>query len=315
MRFSVLIPVFNREEYVRQAIDSVLSQDFSDYELIVIDDGSTDRTPEVLGSYGTLIHTIHQENQGPGVARSAGAAQARGDYLAFLDSDDVFLPGALDVYDRVIVAYKLPALILGAMAYFDQPRYIPRDLGPGENVIEVLSYKDYLAKEAGLGMSNSKIVIRKSVFKRAEARQKDAAPVFPMEDHDLLLRTGTSGPCVIVRSPITVAYRVHEANYVRNIEAMVRGTLALVRAERRGQYPGGMARLFSRYAYIGSKAYFWIGKTIKLRRLGLALSLLFKAGPMVAAAAVNNVWRRFRRDSRLRFLCEEIQPPQNNHFR
>ncbi|MBE3043748.1 glycosyltransferase family 2 protein [Candidatus Bathyarchaeota archaeon] len=305
MRFSVLIPVYNREEYVCQAIDSVLSQAFLDYELIVIDDGSTDRTLDIIRSYGARIKTIHQENRGPEAARNVGATQAEGEYLAFLDSDDLFLPGALATYDRVIKAFHFPALVLGSMTYFNQPQFVPRNSDHSGNAIEVLTYKDFLAKEAGLGMSNSKIVMRKSVFELVRTRQKSAPAVFPMEDHDLLLRAGTSGSCVIVIRPTTVAYRVHETNYVRNLEAMVQGTLSLVKAERCGQYPGGRARSFSRYAYIGSKAYFWIWKALKLHRTGLALGLLMNAGSMVAAAALRKVWGKFRPASRTHVLNEE----------
>ena len=305
MRFSVLIPVCNREEYVRQAIDSVLSQAFSDYELIVIDDGSTDQTPDVLRSYGTRVKTIHQENRGGQAARNAGAAQAEGEYLAFLDSDDLLLPGALATYDQVIKAFDFPALILGSMTYFNQPRFVPRNPGHSGKAIEVLAYKDFLAKEIGLGMSSSKIIMRKSVFEPIRARQKDAAAILHMQDHDMLLRAGTSGPCVIVIRPNTVAYRVHEFNNVRNIEAMVSGTLYLVRAERCGQYPGGKARRFSRYAYIGSKVYFWLWKALKLHRPDLAFRLLMNAGPMVVAAALRKVWGKFRPVSRTHVLGEE----------
>lgn len=305
MRFSVLIPVYNREEYVRQAIDSVLSQTFSDYELIVIDDGSTDRTPVVLRSYGARVKTIHQENRGGEAARSVGAAQAEGEYLAFLDSDDLFLPGALATYDRVIRAFDFPALILGSMTYFNQPQFVPRNPGHSGNAIEVFAYKDFLAKDVGLGMSSSKIVMRKSVFDLVKARLKRAPAVLHMQDHHLLLRAGTSGPCLIVVRPTTVAYRVHESNSVRNIEAMVGGTLSLVRAERCGQFPGGRARSFSRYAYIGSKVHFWIWKALKSRRPDLAFRLLRNAGPMVAAAALRKVWVKFRPATRSHVLGEE----------
>ena len=121
-RFSVLIPTHNREEYVRQAIDSVLSQTFTDYEVFVIDDGSTDRTPELLRSYGHRIRALRQPNQGPEAARNRAAAQASGEYLAFLDSDDLLLPGALEAYDRIIRTLDSPPLMIGAMIYFeDQP--------------------------------------------------------------------------------------------------------------------------------------------------------------------------------------------------
>jgi cellulose synthase/poly-beta-1,6-N-acetylglucosamine synthase-like glycosyltransferase len=66
VRFSVLLPVYNRENYVREAVDSVLNQTFTDFELLVIDDGSTDRSLEILKSYGSKLKLIQQRNQGPG---------------------------------------------------------------------------------------------------------------------------------------------------------------------------------------------------------------------------------------------------------
>src|ERR1700733_5357754 len=120
-RFSVLIPTYNREEYLRQAIDSVLAQSFTDYEIFVIDDGSTDHTPELLRSYGNRIRVLRQQNQGPEAARNRPAAQASGEYLAFLDSDDLLLPCALEVYDRIIRTLDAPPLVIGSMIYFADP--------------------------------------------------------------------------------------------------------------------------------------------------------------------------------------------------
>ena len=84
-RFSVLIPVYNRAACVRECIDSILAQTFLDYEIIAIDDGSTDGTQEVLRSYGDRIKVLKQDNQGPEIARNLGAVHAGGEYLAFLD--------------------------------------------------------------------------------------------------------------------------------------------------------------------------------------------------------------------------------------
>jgi glycosyltransferase involved in cell wall biosynthesis len=92
---SVIMPAYNTARYIREAIDSVLEQDYPCKELIVIDDGSTDGTVEVLRSYGERITLLQQRNQGSAVARNAGLAAARGEYIAFLDSDDIWLPGRL----------------------------------------------------------------------------------------------------------------------------------------------------------------------------------------------------------------------------
>ncbi len=96
-KVSVIIPTYNRREYVQETIDSVLAQTYTDYEIIVIDDGSTDGTGEALQSrYGDRIHYEWQENQGESVARNRGIELARGEYIAFLDSDDLWLPEKLE---------------------------------------------------------------------------------------------------------------------------------------------------------------------------------------------------------------------------
>jgi glycosyltransferase involved in cell wall biosynthesis len=92
---SIVIPAYNAAWCVRKAIDSVLAQDYHDRELIVVNDGSTDDTVSVLASYGSAIRVIHQPNGGMSNARNAGIRAARGEFLAFLDSDDWWLPQKL----------------------------------------------------------------------------------------------------------------------------------------------------------------------------------------------------------------------------
>ncbi|HEX7830401.1 MAG TPA: glycosyltransferase family A protein [Thermoanaerobaculia bacterium] len=94
---SVIIPSWNRAREVGAAIDSALAQTLPPLEVIVVDDGSTDETPEVLARYGDGIRVLRQTNQGVAAARNAGIAIARGDLLAFLDSDDVWLPRKLEL--------------------------------------------------------------------------------------------------------------------------------------------------------------------------------------------------------------------------
>jgi glycosyltransferase involved in cell wall biosynthesis len=92
---SVIIPTYNRGRIIKEAVDSVLAQDYKDFELIVVDDGSTDNTSDVLAPYGDDIRVLFQENKGVSAARNRGIAEASGRFIAFLDSDDLWLPQKL----------------------------------------------------------------------------------------------------------------------------------------------------------------------------------------------------------------------------
>src|SRR5262249_11955331 len=93
---SVVIPVYNGEAFVADAIDSVLAQDGATFELIVVDDGSTDATPAILARYGGAITGQRQPNRGPGAARNAALPYLRGEFALFLDADDLLPVGYLD---------------------------------------------------------------------------------------------------------------------------------------------------------------------------------------------------------------------------
>ena len=97
MKVSVLIPTYNRRQYVVEAIESVLAQDYSDMEIIVVDDGSTDGTESALKPYLSDIRLIRTENRGPASARNVGMAAARGEYIAWLDSDDLYYPFKIEL--------------------------------------------------------------------------------------------------------------------------------------------------------------------------------------------------------------------------
>lgn len=92
---SVIIPAYNAEKYLREALDSALAQTHPQTEVVVVDDGSTDGTPEILKAYGSRITIVRQANRGVATACNAGVAAAMGKWIAFLDADDVWLPNKL----------------------------------------------------------------------------------------------------------------------------------------------------------------------------------------------------------------------------
>jgi glycosyltransferase involved in cell wall biosynthesis len=107
----VVIPTYNRSDYLVPALESVFSQTLVPVEVIVVDDGSTDATPDILRSYGDRIIALRQENSGPAAARNRGIALARGDWIAFLDSDDMWEPEALEALVTAIPEYPDAGLI------------------------------------------------------------------------------------------------------------------------------------------------------------------------------------------------------------
>jgi len=121
---SVIIPAYNASLYISEAIQSVLEQDYKNIEIIVINDGSTDDTSSILEEFNNNIIIINQENSGAAVARNKGLRAARGEYIAFLDADDVWLPGKL--YTQVKYLEDHPDV---GMVYCSWSEWYPDDNG------------------------------------------------------------------------------------------------------------------------------------------------------------------------------------------
>ena len=106
MKISVILPVYNSEKYIKKSVESVLNQTFTDFELIIVNDGSTDDTINILNSFSdSRIKIINQTNQGPGAARNNALDIAKGDYIMFLDSDDWYSDDCLDTAFSEITKY------------------------------------------------------------------------------------------------------------------------------------------------------------------------------------------------------------------
>ena len=117
---SVIIATYNRAHYLAQTIDSILSQRFRSFELIVVDDGSTDNTRELLCSYGDRLRFYCQENRGPSAARNLGVQHARGQWIAIQDSDDLCRPNHLEVLFRYVAAHPDCRMVFANGAYLNR---------------------------------------------------------------------------------------------------------------------------------------------------------------------------------------------------
>ena len=125
---SIIIPVYNAEKYLKECINSVLRQKLEDYEVILVDDGSTDSSLKICRSYeskNSRIKVLHQTNQGVSSARNSGIKQANGDWLTFIDSDDViddtfFLHNNTPSFFKVVSCLKVEVLLMQTVPSCEQ---------------------------------------------------------------------------------------------------------------------------------------------------------------------------------------------------
>lgn len=149
MRFSVIIPVYNVESFLERCIESVLSQDYEDYEIIAVDDGSKDSSLEILKSYErktNKIHIISQENKGLGGARNTGIVCAKGDYLVFLDSDDYIKTDMLSSLNSVLIKENFDILAFDCVRVTNEGRVLNDNLTHA-GVLRYLTPKEFLLLE------------------------------------------------------------------------------------------------------------------------------------------------------------------------
>jgi glycosyltransferase involved in cell wall biosynthesis len=120
MKVSVVIPTYNRENYICSAINSVLQQSMADIEIIVVDDGSTDNTKKKIEKYFDKIKYIYTQNGGPAHARNIGMEQAQGDYIAWLDSDDLYYPFKIELQTKILDEFQDIGLVYRDFSAFSE---------------------------------------------------------------------------------------------------------------------------------------------------------------------------------------------------
>jgi glycosyltransferase involved in cell wall biosynthesis len=120
------MPVFDAEQFLQASLESLLAQDYEPYEIVVCDDGSTDRTPEILAAWPT-VRTIRQENSGPSAARNAAIAASRGDLVAFFDADDLWPVNRLTLQATYLLDHPDDGCVLGRQEWIEPPPGLVRD--------------------------------------------------------------------------------------------------------------------------------------------------------------------------------------------
>ena len=201
-RVSVVIPTFNRKEKVCRAVDSVLDQTFGDFELIVVDDGSTDLTVDALKRYGQRIRVHVQPNRGVSAARNAGIGLAKGELVAFLDSDDLWLPKKLDTQVAFFDRQPEAMICQTAEVWVRNGRRVnpkKRHRKPA-GMIYAPSLKLCL-------VSPSAVMIKKTLFETVGLFDESLPAC---EDYDLWLRISCRYPVDLIDTPLIVKNGGHE---------------------------------------------------------------------------------------------------------
>jgi glycosyltransferase involved in cell wall biosynthesis len=202
---SVVIPTYNRAELVCQAIANVFEQTYSNLELIVVDDGSTDETQSRLRQFGSQIRVITQANAGAAVARNRGIEAARGEIIAFQDSDDLWKPTKLEKQIALLEHFgpSIPCCLCNVLmrvvngrdfTAFDHSLIFPRDeAGLWLNVPDVLATRFVLFNQA--------VAIRRKPLEKLGGFNEQLKY---LEDYDLPLRLALEGPWAFIREPLVI---------------------------------------------------------------------------------------------------------------
>jgi glycosyltransferase involved in cell wall biosynthesis len=198
---SVIVPAYNRAGIIGETIENIFQQTYANVELIIVDDGSTDNTQEILASYGERVRWVSQKNAGPAAARNHGIRMAKGEIVAFQDSDDAWHPTKIERQVSLLeraretvccvcnCTVELPGIVV--RSFESAPLNPPIEEGVWLNPAEVLATRFILFNQA--------VAIRREVLERIGGFDESLRL---MEDMDLALRLSLEGPWTFIREPL-----------------------------------------------------------------------------------------------------------------
>ena len=194
--FSVVIPVYNKEKFVAKTLKSVLDQTFTDFEIIIVNDGSTDKSEvKILEFKNSRIQYYSKKNEGVAVARNFGIEKATSDYICFIDADDFWFPNFLETMHRFISELPEQKVFAAAIEIETKNKTIPAHYSiPKKSDFEIVDFFDASQKECILWTSS--VCIHKSVFEKVGTFD---TMIKHGEDTELWIRIGLQFPIVFIR--------------------------------------------------------------------------------------------------------------------
>ncbi len=210
--FSIVIPVYNKERFVSKTIKSVLYQTFTDYEIIIINDGSTDQgEAKIFAFQDKRIQYYHKKNEGVAIARNFGIEKATADYICFLDADDIWFPNFLETMHYFISELPEQKVFAAAIEIETRHKTIPAHYSiPKRSDFEIVNFFDASQKECVLWTSS--VCIHRSVFEKVGTFDTQ---IKHGEDTELWIRIGLQFPIAFIRK-ILARYVYDDKSISRN---------------------------------------------------------------------------------------------------
>jgi glycosyltransferase involved in cell wall biosynthesis len=231
---SIIIPAYNASRWIAEALRSVLEQDYGALEVIVVDDGSTDRTAAVIAGFAGRVKCLRQENLGLARARNAGIRVAQGEYIAFLDADDIWLPQKIRLQIDALDDSGMAWVYSDAYAFDDRTGRALHNLSQltplnGGDVLQPLLLSNFIPSPTPM--------VSRTVFQEVGLfyASNDPTSKNPGEDWDMWLRIAARHPVALINSPLA-GYRVlaESLSHSRPIMMEFRGSVRVIeRAVRR----------------------------------------------------------------------------------
>lgn len=283
---SVIVPTYNCEAFIGDALDSILSQGHAQMEIVIADDGSTDGTLAVVERFGSRVRVFRQANRGPAAARNLAVRESRGDYLAFLDGDDLWLPDKLSAQMAYLRANPQTKVVYGNWLVWNTQadgRYHAEDL------VVPADDDPTLIEDENSGWVYPKLlldsiihiiaaVIHRSVYERVDGFDESLRTG---SDWDFWLRVAQHFPAVKLQKTVAV-YRQNPTSVTYAIRRENNGYLLLKRA-------------LDRYGLRDDSGHIADGQAVARRLSDLAFTHgyrhYWKGDPEIAAASFASAWR------------------------
>lgn len=280
---SVIIPTYKHCDFVRTTLDSVFAQTFADYEVIVVNDGSPDNTAEVLRPLtdSGRIRYIAQENQGQGAARNRGLAEAQGEFVAFLDDDDLWPPDKLEWQVAALRRHPDAGMVAGPADMIDA--------ATGQCVSQMPFFPEITVEILFQGnpfVSPGQTLVRAELLKRLNGL---SAEIWGADDWDLWFRVAKNSR-IFMEDRVALFYQIHPGNASGQMKRMLDNACLVVKIHLREVDPKKrkqteLAAYKFLYGYLGTRVIRQMRSALKAGNIGLsvsALAMLFRLGKVLS---------------------------------